>query len=80
MTEVGAPEAKGIMVQEIPGGDARGEIAAVPLNADFALAMNRLVPDLLRRRWTNRKLAGKILVPVTIVPGDLTDAQIDAIT
>ncbi len=26
------------------------------------------------------KLAGKILIPVTIVPGDLTDEQIDAIT
>lgn len=32
---------------------------AVVLNADFARAMSRLVPDRLRRRWTNRKLARK---------------------
>jgi phytoene desaturase len=32
---------------------------AVVVNADFARAMERLVPDRLRRRWTDRKLAGK---------------------
>lgn len=32
---------------------------AVVVNADFARAMERLVPDHLRRNWTNRKLAGK---------------------
>jgi phytoene desaturase len=32
---------------------------AVAVNADFARAMERLVPDYLRRRWTNRKLAKK---------------------
>jgi phytoene desaturase len=32
---------------------------AVVVNADFARAMGRLVPDHLRRRWTNRKLAKK---------------------
>lgn len=32
---------------------------AVVVNADFARAMERLVPDRLRRRWTNRKLAKK---------------------
>ena len=32
---------------------------AVVVNADFARAMERLVPDHLRRRWTNRKLAKK---------------------
>jgi phytoene desaturase len=32
---------------------------AIVVNADFARAMERLVPDRLRRRWTNRKLAGK---------------------
>jgi phytoene desaturase len=32
---------------------------AVIVNADFARAMERLVPDHLRRRWTNRKLANK---------------------
>lgn len=32
---------------------------AVVVNADFARAMERLVPDQLRRKWTNRKLAQK---------------------
>lgn len=32
---------------------------AIVLNADFARAMERLVPDQLRRRWTNRKVANK---------------------
>lgn len=32
---------------------------AVIVNADFARAMSRLVPDRLRKRWKNRKLATK---------------------
>jgi phytoene desaturase len=32
---------------------------AVVVNADFSHAMTRLVPDHLRRRWTDRKIAGK---------------------
>lgn len=32
---------------------------AVVMNADFARAMHNLVPDALRRRWTNRRLARK---------------------
>jgi phytoene desaturase len=32
---------------------------AVVLNADFARAMERLVPDHLRKRWTNKKIASK---------------------
>ncbi|HUA65446.1 MAG TPA: phytoene desaturase family protein [Alphaproteobacteria bacterium] len=32
---------------------------AVIVNADFARAMEKLVPDDLRSRWTDRKLAGK---------------------
>jgi len=32
---------------------------SVVVNADFARAMEKLVPDKLRRRWTNRKLARK---------------------
>lgn len=35
------------------------EATAVVLNADFARAMKRLVPDRLRRRWTDRRLAKK---------------------
>jgi phytoene desaturase len=32
---------------------------ALVINADFARAMQRLVPDRLRRRWTNRKIESK---------------------
>lgn len=32
---------------------------AVVMNADFARAMQRLVPDKLRRRWSDRKIARK---------------------
>ena len=32
---------------------------AVVVNADFAHAMRHLVPDALRRRWTDRKIEGK---------------------
>ena len=32
---------------------------ALIVNADFARAMSRLVPDRLRRRWTDRKIARK---------------------
>ena len=32
---------------------------SVVVNADFARAMERMVPDQLRRRWTNKKLAQK---------------------
>lgn len=32
---------------------------AVVVNADFARAMNRMVPDHLRNRWTDRKLSKK---------------------
>ena len=35
------------------------EADALVINADFARAMTRLVPDPLRRRWTNRKIARK---------------------
>ena len=38
-------------------GDHRAD--AVVVNADFARAMEKLVPDRLRRRWTNKKLAKK---------------------
>ena len=32
---------------------------ALVVNADFARAISRLVPDRLRRRWTDRRIAGK---------------------
>lgn len=40
-----------------PGGEYRAD--AVVLNADFAQAMTKLVPDRLRRRWTDTKLGRK---------------------
>jgi phytoene desaturase len=33
--------------------------SAIVMNADFARAMKRMVPDRLRRRWTDRKIARK---------------------
>jgi phytoene desaturase len=47
-------KAVGVSTQQ---GEYRAD--AVVINADFAQAMSRLVTDQLRRRWTNRKLAGK---------------------
>jgi phytoene desaturase len=40
---------------------SRGEhpFDAVVINADFAAAMKRLVPDSIRRRWTDARLEGK---------------------
>jgi phytoene desaturase len=38
-------------------GEIRSD--ALVVNADFARAMTRLVPDHLRRRWTDRKIEGK---------------------
>lgn len=38
-------------------GEERAD--AIVMNADFARAMQRLVPDRLRRRWTNRRIARK---------------------
>ncbi len=40
------------------GGEHRAD--AVVVNADFAHAMSKLVPDRLRRRWTDRKLGRKM--------------------
>ncbi len=40
-----------------PRGDHRAD--ALVINADFAHAMRRLVPDRLRRRWTDRKIGKK---------------------
>jgi phytoene desaturase len=38
-------------------GEQRAD--AVVINADFARAMTRLVPDSVRRRWTDRRIEGK---------------------
>ncbi len=39
--------------------EATDRFDALVINADFAQAMSTLVPDRLRRRWTDRKLATK---------------------
>jgi phytoene desaturase len=51
---------------------------ALVINADFAQAMSTLVPNHLRRRWTDRKLAGKKFSCSTFmlylgIKGDLPD-------
>ena len=53
-------------------------VDALVINADFAQAMSTLVPDRLRRRWTDRKLAGKKFSCSTFmlylgIKGDLPD-------
>ncbi len=53
-------------------------VDALVINADFAQAMSSLVPDRLRRRWTDRKLAGKKFSCSTFmlylgIKGDLPD-------
>jgi phytoene desaturase len=42
---------------ETPAGEYRAD--AIVLNADFARAMTRLVPNHLRRRWTDEKIEKK---------------------
>lgn len=41
------------------GGGNEYRADALVINADFARAMQRLVPDRLRKRWTNRKIEAK---------------------
>lgn len=41
----------------LDSGDRRAD--AVVINADFAQAMKNLVPDALRKRWTDKKIEGK---------------------
>jgi phytoene desaturase len=41
----------------LDSGDRRAD--AVVVNADFAKAMQQLVPDALRKRWTDKKIEGK---------------------
>jgi phytoene desaturase len=50
----GGSRARGVRV-----AGAEEAFDAVVVNADFANAMQNLVPDTARRRWTDRKIAGK---------------------
>ena len=53
-----APGSRRCTGVEINGSDFSGGDAVV-INADFAHAMRRLVPDRIRRRWTDTKLEKK---------------------
>lgn len=49
----------GRRVRAVEAGGERFEADAIVINADFARAMQRLVPDHLRSRWSDRKIARK---------------------
>lgn len=52
-------EFRGRRVTAAVTGRGRYEADAVVVNADFAAAMQKLVPDRLRRRWSDRRIARK---------------------
>ena len=57
--EVEEIEFTGSKASAVRTTSGRHECDALVVNADFADAMRRLVPDRLRRRWTDRKLDRK---------------------
>jgi len=52
-------EFEGRKVMAVKTPQARYAADATVVNADFARTMTRLVPDRLRRRWSDRKIASK---------------------
>ncbi len=52
-------EFKGKRVTAVVTSQGRYEADALVINADFANAMQKLVPDELRKRWSNAKIARK---------------------
>ncbi|MFM7034581.1 MAG: phytoene desaturase family protein [Planctomycetia bacterium] len=50
-------EGRRVTAARTPGGDFPADATVV--NADFARSMTRLVPDRLRRRWSDRRIAAK---------------------
>ncbi len=52
-------EFQGKRVTAVVTDQGRYEADAFVINADFAHAMQKLVPDNLRKRWSNRKIAKK---------------------
>jgi phytoene desaturase len=52
-------EFEGRRVRAVRTGDGRYACDALVINADFANAMRRLVPNRLRRRWTDARIAKK---------------------
>ncbi|MEM1444896.1 MAG: phytoene desaturase family protein [Planctomycetota bacterium] len=55
----GSSTCTGLTYHDADGQSQQVEADAVVVNADFAHAMNKLVPDRLRKRWTDKKLAAK---------------------
>jgi phytoene desaturase len=49
----------GRRVRSVTTAEGRYDADAIVIGADFAAAMQRLVPDRLRRRWSDRKLSQK---------------------
>lgn len=58
-TEVTAIDFEGRRAKAVITPDGREETDALVIGADFAHAMTRLVPDRLRRKWTDGKIARK---------------------
>jgi len=52
-------EFSGRKITAVRTGKGRYEADATVVNADFARSMTRLVPDALRRRWSDRKIASR---------------------
>ncbi|MGE3818762.1 MAG: phytoene desaturase family protein [Isosphaeraceae bacterium] len=57
--EVEAIEFEGRRAVGVRSTSGMHQADAIVINADFARAMSRLVPDRLRRRWTDSKIAKK---------------------
>jgi phytoene desaturase len=58
-TTVTGLDFEGRRVTAVQAGGERFDCDSVVMNADFAHAMRRLVPDRLRRRWSDRRLDRK---------------------
>jgi phytoene desaturase len=56
---VEALEFSGRKITAVRTGKSRYEADATVVNADFARSMTRLVPDALRRRWSDKKIASR---------------------
>jgi phytoene desaturase len=56
---VEALEFSGRKITAVRTGKGRYEADATVVNADFARSMTRLVPDALRRRWSDKKIASR---------------------
>ncbi len=50
---------EGRRITAVRTAEGRYEADATVINADFARTMTRLVPDTLRRRWSDRKIASR---------------------